>query len=87
MNNNGDFIYADVAKENIGAVMSQYTHLVWEEKKKKNPNLEEIKRLYLKRDEYATTLFNFSSVSRDNYKLIAEEYGQLFKDKSNHTCG
>jgi hypothetical protein len=35
MNNNCDFIYADVAKENIGAVMSQYTHLVWEEKKKR----------------------------------------------------
>lgn len=80
MNNTNDFIYADVAKENIGAVMSQYTHLVWVEKKKKNPNLEEINRLYLKRDEYAATLFNFHEVSQDNYKLIAEEYGQLFKD-------
>ena len=34
MEDASNFIYADVAKENIGAVMSQYTHLVWEEKKK-----------------------------------------------------
>ena len=80
MSNSGDFIYADVAKENIGAVMSQYTHLVWEEKKKDNPNSEEINLLYLKRDEYASILFNFHEVSRDDYKLIVEEYGQLFKD-------
>ncbi len=80
MEDASDFIYADVAKENIGAVMSQYTHLVWEEKKKYNPNLEEIKRLENKRDEYATILFDFSSISRDNYKLIAEAYGQLYKD-------
>ena len=80
MKDKSDFIYADVAKENIGAVMSQYTHLVWEEKKKDNPNLEEINRLYLKRDEYASTLFNFNEVSPDDYKIIAEEYGQLFKD-------
>jgi len=77
---NGDFIYADVAKENIGAVMSQYTHLIWEEKKKDNPSLEEIDRLYLKRDSYGRILFNFSSVPREDYKKIAEEYGKLYKD-------
>jgi hypothetical protein len=77
---NGDFIYADVAKENIGAVMSQYTHLVWEEKRKDNPNLKEIERLYLKRDESATILFSFHEILRDDYKSIAEKYGQLFKD-------
>ena len=77
---NGDFIYADVAKENIGAVMSQYTHLIWEEKKKDNPNLEEIKRLENKHDEYATILFSFHEISRDDYKSIAEKYGKLFKE-------
>jgi len=74
------FIDTDVAKENIGAVISQYTSLIGDEEDKETPNEELIKKYDEEISKLATTLRNFHKIPQDEIIQIRKTFGKLYKE-------
>jgi len=74
------FIDTDVAKENIGAVVSQYTSLMWDEKRSSKPNLELIKKYEIEISKLGKTIRNFHKIPQDEIIQIRKTFGKLYKE-------
>jgi len=75
-----NFIDIDVAKENIGAVIGQYTSLIDDEEEKKTPNKKLLEKYEKQITELATLVRNFHKTPQDEIFGVRKKFGKLYRE-------